>query len=62
MNAKQAVAEKEQTGSANPLWVSESNVSICGPTVNKISDQFSIFIPDMDFDLAPGVNPFSAVA
>lgn len=49
--------------SANPLWFSESNVSICGRTLNNISDHFfSIFITSTDFDLAAGTNPFSAVA
>lgn len=62
MNVKPAVPEKQQARSANPLGVSESNVSICALTMNKISDHFSIFTADVDFDSAPGVNPFSAVA
>lgn len=62
MNVKQAVAEKEQTGSANLLWVSEPNVSICGLTMNQIYNNSSIFIADRDLDLAPGMNAFSAFA
>lgn len=43
-------------------WVVESNISISGLTVNKISDHFSISTADMDFDLAADMNPFPAVA
>lgn len=64
MNVKQAVTENEETCSANPLWVTESNASICGPMMNKIPDLFFFLFSSLTlcFDLAAGVNPFSEVA
>ena len=42
-NVKQAVAEKEQTCSVNPLRVSGSNVSLRGAMMNRTSDRFFLF-------------------